>query len=300
MRKYTHTLVLLYCAALSYSSCTVWQVNLCYCYWHLNRAFIMTECVSDLICGNVGLFLMGKVIYMMYPHAFSQLSNMTQPHRISGRTFCEDHVAQRQAFLKTRPPFCFSYLISINKTEKKTFGHSYIIDSTLVFKFLFQNTNGVNFYNILTQNSDMLKSSTENEGYLCKIHFYQPIRNIFPGHSPNMVNLIEYYGNFIITGIKCIDIQLNVFITLFSVTATLKLRHVQPLHGQSLDELMNGPIREKLGIIPKNVTWGGKDQLVNRFSTQNISPYTWHVRALAVTIEMITFKPHVYINTSWK
>ncbi|XP_060757298.1 retinoid-inducible serine carboxypeptidase [Neoarius graeffei] len=69
-----------------------------------------------------------------------------------------------------------------------------------------QNTNGVNFYNILTQNSDMLKSSTENKGYL----------------------------------------------------STLKRRHVQPLHGQTLDELMNGPIREKLGIIPKNVTWGGQ------------------------------------------
>ncbi|KAG7335190.1 hypothetical protein KOW79_001786 [Hemibagrus wyckioides] len=69
-----------------------------------------------------------------------------------------------------------------------------------------QNTNGVNFYNILTPNSDLLKSSTENEGYL----------------------------------------------------SALQRRHVRPLHGQSLDELMNGPIRQKLGIIPKNVTWGGQ------------------------------------------
>ncbi|XP_017306575.1 retinoid-inducible serine carboxypeptidase isoform X2 [Ictalurus punctatus] len=69
-----------------------------------------------------------------------------------------------------------------------------------------QNTNGVNFYNILTPSSDQFKSSTENEGYL----------------------------------------------------SALKRRHVRPLHGQSLDELMNGPIREKLGIIPKNVTWGGQ------------------------------------------
>ncbi|GAA6103379.1 retinoid-inducible serine carboxypeptidase [Tachysurus ichikawai] len=69
-----------------------------------------------------------------------------------------------------------------------------------------QNTNGVNFYNILTPNSNLLKCSTENEGYL----------------------------------------------------SALKRRHVQPLHGQSLDELMNGPIRKKLGIIPNNVTWGGQ------------------------------------------
>uniref|UniRef100_G3NP47 Serine carboxypeptidase 1 n=1 Tax=Gasterosteus aculeatus TaxID=69293 RepID=G3NP47_GASAC len=35
-------------------------------------------------------------------------------------------------------------------------------------------------------------------------------------------------------------------------------RHVRPLHSQSLSDLMNGPIRKKLGIIPKNVTWGGQ------------------------------------------
>ncbi|KAF7698291.1 retinoid-inducible serine carboxypeptidase [Silurus meridionalis] len=69
-----------------------------------------------------------------------------------------------------------------------------------------QNTNGVNFYNILTQSSDMLKFTTENEGYM----------------------------------------------------SALKRRHVRPLQGQSLDALMNGPIRKKLGIIPNNVTWGGQ------------------------------------------
>eukprot|EP00064_Thunnus_orientalis_P011490 superscaffoldBa00001661_g11521 len=35
-------------------------------------------------------------------------------------------------------------------------------------------------------------------------------------------------------------------------------RHIRPLHSQSLSELMNGPIRKKLGIIPQNVTWGGQ------------------------------------------
>lgn len=40
-------------------------------------------------------------------------------------------------------------------------------------------------------------------------------------------------------------------------TASLKRRHIRPLHRQSLSELMNGPIRQKLGVIPKNVTWGG-------------------------------------------
>ncbi|XP_076453071.1 retinoid-inducible serine carboxypeptidase-like isoform X2 [Babylonia areolata] len=36
------------------------------------------------------------------------------------------------------------------------------------------------------------------------------------------------------------------------------LRHLKPLHEDSLSKLMNGPIRKKLGCIPDNVTWGGQ------------------------------------------
>lgn len=69
-----------------------------------------------------------------------------------------------------------------------------------------QNTNGVNFYNILTQEPDERRASVPGEDF--------------------------------------ISLQAR--------------RHVRPLHGQSLSELMNGPIRKKLGIIPQNVTWGGQ------------------------------------------
>ncbi|XP_030646198.1 retinoid-inducible serine carboxypeptidase [Chanos chanos] len=73
-----------------------------------------------------------------------------------------------------------------------------------------QNTNNVNFYNILTQeNDELLKSGTE-QGYL----------------------------------------------------ALLKRHHVRPLHRRSLSELMNGPIRNKLHVIPKNVVWGGQAEAV--------------------------------------
>lgn len=76
-----------------------------------------------------------------------------------------------------------------------------------------RNTNGVNFYNILTQDSDeMVKTRHDQRG--------------------------EGF--------------------LFS----LKRRHIRPLHRQSLSELMNGPIRQKLGVIPKNVTWGGQAEAV--------------------------------------
>ncbi|XP_039979894.1 retinoid-inducible serine carboxypeptidase [Xiphias gladius] len=69
-----------------------------------------------------------------------------------------------------------------------------------------KNTNGVNFYNILTKEADDKLTSS--------------------------------------AGVNFIALQAR--------------RHVRPLHRQSLSALMNGPIREKLGIIPQNVTWGGQ------------------------------------------
>ncbi|GFR78356.1 carboxypeptidase [Elysia marginata] len=42
----------------------------------------------------------------------------------------------------------------------------------------------------------------------------------------------------------------------------LKRRHLKPLHNDDLSALMNGPIREKLKIIPSNVTWGGQSGAV--------------------------------------
>ncbi|KAK2893221.1 retinoid-inducible serine carboxypeptidase [Channa argus] len=73
-----------------------------------------------------------------------------------------------------------------------------------------QNTNGVNFYNILTQQPDERRFSSAESNYI----------------------------------------------------ALQTHRHIAPLHAQSLSELMNGPIRKKLGIIPHNVTWGGQAEQV--------------------------------------
>ncbi|KAM9844054.1 retinoid-inducible serine carboxypeptidase [Aulostomus maculatus] len=73
-----------------------------------------------------------------------------------------------------------------------------------------QNTNGVNFYNVLSQDSDEKRVSSPGENF--------------------------------------ISLQIR--------------RHILPLHSQSLDALMNGPIRKKLGIIPQNVTWGGQAEEV--------------------------------------
>jgi len=48
------------------------------------------------------------------------------------------------------------------------------------------------------------------------------------------------------------------FICCHEFPAILYNVHLAPFETDPLDELMNGPIREKLGIIPTNVTWGGK------------------------------------------
>ena len=42
----------------------------------------------------------------------------------------------------------------------------------------------------------------------------------------------------------------------------LHVRHVKVHANDDLDDLMNGPIRKKLGIIPANVTWGSQSEQV--------------------------------------
>lgn len=41
-------------------------------------------------------------------------------------------------------------------------------------------------------------------------------------------------------------------------TGNLYGRHIVPLQADDLSELMNGPIRAKLKMIPEWVTWGGE------------------------------------------
>ncbi|KAF6096892.1 serine carboxypeptidase 1 [Phyllostomus discolor] len=76
-----------------------------------------------------------------------------------------------------------------------------------------QNTDGVNFYNILTKSAPMsaMKSSLEfTQSHL--VHLYQ--------------------------------------------------RHVRHLNQDNLSQLMNGPIRAKLKIIPEDCSWGGQAESV--------------------------------------
>lgn len=54
-----------------------------------------------------------------------------------------------------------------------------------------------------------------------------------------------------------------------SVLERLYSRHVGRLYTDSLTKLMNGLIREKLGIIPKNVTWGGQSEDVFQYQRED-------------------------------
>ncbi|MBN3314254.1 TRI25 ligase, partial [Atractosteus spatula] len=89
-----------------------------------------------------------------------------------------------------------------------------------------QNTNGVNFYNILTQDPDEARKAVANNGYRDRL---QQSGEPLPAPGPSFLTEIS-----------------------------LQRRCLSPLHGQTLSQLMNGPIRDKLKIIPSKVTWGAE------------------------------------------
>jgi len=59
-----------------------------------------------------------------------------------------------------------------------------------------------------------------------------------------------------------LDRSNNEFSRKFATEENLAKRHLAIYHQDPLDDLMNGPIRQKLKIIPANVTWGGQSYLV--------------------------------------
>lgn len=116
-----------------------------------------------------------------------------------------------------------------------------LFKSIICMFFSLQNTNGVNFYNILTQQPDEKTASFAGGNFIC----------MEPWLYLESLNKWSYKeGTRIYSSDWCVFF-------LFCASALQAHRHIRPLHKQSLSELMNGPIRKKLGIIPQNVTWGG-------------------------------------------
>lgn len=93
-----------------------------------------------------------------------------------------------------------------------------------------QQTFGVNFYNILQWGKSSMNLATRND----------------LGRS------VEFSVAFIL------QISLIRMSFLTDYLEKLFQRHVGPTANDALSDLMNGPIRKKLGIIPQNVTWGGQ------------------------------------------
>ncbi|XP_071430035.1 retinoid-inducible serine carboxypeptidase isoform X2 [Pithys albifrons albifrons] len=85
-----------------------------------------------------------------------------------------------------------------------------------------ENTDNVNFYNIMTKDVPEVKSDEEENLHLVRL--YQ--------------------------------------------------RHVRKMHKNSLDELMNGPIRKKLKIIPDCVKWGGQEAWIRKLKWPGLAQFS--------------------------
>ncbi|XP_068200296.1 retinoid-inducible serine carboxypeptidase-like isoform X2 [Palaemon carinicauda] len=106
-------------------------------------------------------------------------------------------------------------------------------------------TNNVNFYNIL---SPPEASSSRHEASDLKTSTHEP--------HPNEIS--RAFGPFPTTP-EPMPVPRHSFSS--SHIEKLYERHVGKMTA-ALDKLMNGPVKDKLKIIPKNVTWGGQSASV--------------------------------------
>ncbi|XP_046553746.1 retinoid-inducible serine carboxypeptidase-like [Haliotis rubra] len=80
----------------------------------------------------------------------------------------------------------------------------------------------------------------------------------------------------------------------------LYARHVAPLQAMTLDQLMNGPVREKLKIIPRNVTWGGQSGMVfvkQRGSLFNLVPVEYLVNETPLKVVVYSGQLDLIVET---
>ncbi|XP_064085303.1 retinoid-inducible serine carboxypeptidase-like [Macrobrachium nipponense] len=107
-------------------------------------------------------------------------------------------------------------------------------------------TNGVNFYNILNPPEDSSSSS----------HEVSQLQTSTAEEHPN--HILGAFGPFPTTP-EPIPTPHHKF-------SSPHIEHLYERHvgsvSANLDKLMNGPVKDKLKIIPKNVTWGGQSASV--------------------------------------
>jgi len=82
----------------------------------------------------------------------------------------------------------------------------------------------------------------------------------------------------------------------------LAAQQLKPYHGDKLSDLMNGPIKQKLQIIPKNVTWGGQSaQVFAALAGDFMRPVVVNVESLLnntpVSVNVYTGQLDLIVNT---
>lgn len=77
------------------------------------------------------------------------------------------------------------------------------------------------------------------------------------GSGVSFYNILQWQGEELLAARK----------SLKSHIAKLHDRHVKPMEEDNLSDLMNGPIRKKLKIIPDDVQWGGQSAEVFQYQS---------------------------------
>jgi len=110
-------------------------------------------------------------------------------------------------------------------------------------------TNGVNVYNILETNTEPLT------------HVEQSLQP--EDHSPSVADIMaEIVSKAHISIEQHEDKTSNLDSKLSQRIHEIGVKHLKKYHSDPLSNLMNGPIKQMLRIIPDNVTWGGQSTKV--------------------------------------
>jgi serine carboxypeptidase 1 len=119
-------------------------------------------------------------------------------------------------------------------------------------------TNGVNVYNILQTDTTPLSYSDGHKESHTDSAFVPGSKDIgdvfddlITSHLPVSMKEKEAVKYQTVEGTKLLDVMQKI-----------GAKHLRKFHSKSLSEVMNGPVKQMLRIIPQNVTWGGQSNKV--------------------------------------
>jgi serine carboxypeptidase 1 len=115
-----------------------------------------------------------------------------------------------------------------------------------------KHTNGVNVYNILETSTDPLQTDEKTEVDDNRVR------------SQSVVHILKSFIDKTVHGLgeSVVYDGKEDHAKLQETMSKLGAKHLKKYHGPSLSDLMNGPVKQMLRIIPANVTWGGQSSKV--------------------------------------